>query len=600
MRSPLEFIADTWSGLSHKAAMDAPDSSMVPSWVGTHWRRLTAYILLEALFSNSARHFLHGIDAEERRRHREYGDAALLVDTVRQAVMGEEISLVIPGMDDKDKEAQDRLAWLEQWADDEDLASKMLETERDTVKLGDGVIVILPNEETGRPNVRLYEAGFYFPDLDPDRPEDEFPRGIHIAWEREEPDGNGGVRRRVRRMSFRLRLIQPAQPGSLLSREVLRQGDVREARSGRILRQYPWNDKPSPFTCYMTDGWWDLPLKEGVTMDTPDAWGAPAEFAIDQSTGRPIDNLDLEMDFIPVIHRPNTVAIKGHYGASILLAVAQALDELAAADTDAAQAAALAGVPMVGASGIGAKEVKVKPGAVLNLGPNGHLDVLDLSASLAAIMAYLEALQGRITVNARVSDAMLGRIQPGEIKSGLHFALMFGPMRSLLQELRLVRKRVNVLVPKFAQRIAMSRGWLDGPVQKATIAYGSALPTDKAEVIDIATKLYAAHLLSRHEALKMLVDEGIIDLDIEKEIKTLVKEDLDRALLTFEALGADEAAKRVVYELLGIERPDVPEPVPPVNPAAPVQGAAQQNRIQPTLPGPQGQQNQPPNQGQPQ
>ena len=74
-------------------------------------------------------------------------------------------------------------------------------------KLGDGVYVITADVEKERPRLRLFDAGFYFPELDPNRPEDEFPRRVHIAWEYVQDHGDGTTTR-TRSASLKFRSLR--------------------------------------------------------------------------------------------------------------------------------------------------------------------------------------------------------------------------------------------------------------------------------------------------------------------------------------------------------------------------------------------------------
>jgi hypothetical protein len=554
-RSVMQFISDSWAALGYKKVMEARDDRIIPSWVGSHWRRLTAYKLLTAIYQNRARAFLAIDDEDVKAKHREYGDAALIVDTVRSAVTGDDVSIVIPGMDGKDEDAQKMLEWLEQWGQDERLPAKVLETELDAGKLGDGVYVITADVEKERPRLRLFDAGFYFPELDPNHPEDEFPKRVHVAWEYEEDHGDGTTTRWIRRMTWELGPITPIAEGGLFSSEVLRLGDRRDL-TGSLTRKYAWNDKPSRVTCYFTDGHWNLhDLPQYATMDNPVAWGQAQKYEVGDD-GLPVVSIDLQKDYIPVIHLPNSVAIKEHYGESVLLRIAQALDELAAADTDAASAAKLAGTPMLAASGTTATDMKVEAGTVIGLQAGGRMDALDLSKSLEAIMAYCDKLQDRIVVNARLTNEAMGRVQAANIKSGLHLALSFGPMRSMVEALRLVRNEKYPILLRFVQREALAQGWITGPIQPATLAFGSFLPSDKAAVVELAKSLFEAHLISRETAIQMLVDEGVIEVDVAEELKACQREDFESALALFEALGGGDDAADQVWELLGKMRPE--------------------------------------------
>jgi hypothetical protein len=79
----------------------------------------------------------------------------------------------------------------------------------------------------------------------------------------------------------------------------------------------------------------------------------------------PIFERNLGIDFIPIVHIPNTVAVAEHFGRSDLAPVLQILDDIQATDSDLQLASALTGAPMVVLSGKGGpalKEINVRPG----------------------------------------------------------------------------------------------------------------------------------------------------------------------------------------------------------------------------------------------
>ncbi|WP_141662962.1 hypothetical protein [Streptomyces sp. Wb2n-11] len=81
-----------------------------------------------------------------------------------------------------------------------------------------------------------------------------------------------------------------------------------------------------------------------------------------RSDGEVLDHLDLLIDFIPVIHVPNTVPpAEEHWGQSSLAKVLQVFDELAGSDTDSARASATTGLPMLAISGANPQR-KCRPG----------------------------------------------------------------------------------------------------------------------------------------------------------------------------------------------------------------------------------------------
>lgn len=580
-------LTDPWSSLDYKErlhyGMDRP--WVVPTWVAHHARRLETYKYLAALMSNKGREYIH--EAEDRR---EYGDAAVIVNIVRSAVTGDDVSLSVTGAadlsDDKNatpaKKAEAaaataRLDELNEWADDERLQMKVVETERDAVGLGDGVYALGINHEKGRVRLRCYDPGFYFPYIDPNDPEDEFPKRVDIAWEYRLFAGDfyGESVVKVHRITWELGRIQPTAnedgtPGELQI------GDTVDDR-GRIVRLYPWNDQPSPWTCYLTDAVWEIGdlnagnNAEGGQMRVDTFPLDKAEFVANEE-GLVYDHLDLRLDFVPVVHLPNNVAVKAHYGQSILSSVAQLLDDMSAADTDAASAAALAGTPILGTSGPSTgsdgEPIEVRPGLLIgNLGQGGKLDVVDLSRGLTALLAYIKELRDRLSVNTRIPPEVLGRIESSSrAVSGVKVALSFGPLRGLVEEMRLVRKEKYNLLLKFLQRMEIAAGFWSGDVLDANITFGSFLPSDQTSTIDAVLKLFAAHLISRKTAIAQLVEEGIIDVDLADELEACEAEDFTAALAYFEA--TDDV--KGTFDLLHHDQPPPPALPPPGNlPPAP-------------------------------
>ncbi|MFC7896472.1 hypothetical protein [Streptomyces sp. NPDC057381] len=88
----------------------------------------------------------------------------------------------------------------------------------------------------------------------------------------------------------------------------------------------------------MTDAEWDL--EEVNRTGTVDALSLRHARFRTNADGDVLDHLDLEFDFIPLVHVPNTVSSAGHFGQSSPLALAQLLDDIASADTDSQRASA--------------------------------------------------------------------------------------------------------------------------------------------------------------------------------------------------------------------------------------------------------------------
>lgn len=597
-------LFDAWTALSHKRPLSSKPvpgiSYTQPTWVGEHGRRLQAYSILQAYIDNAAREFLNTTDESIINNHREYGDAALIVNQVTAALLGDEQTLVVDGADeDPDAEGADAegisraLAlqeWLQAWADKERLPLKMLESERNAVGLGDAVYSLGWSADKRRVRLRCWDPGFYFPVLS-DGNEDDFPSKVHIAWEFKDPEDE--ARRLLRRITWQLAPIgpqpDPSDPDRVMldqaGQPVLREGDALDER-GRIVRTYAWNDQPTNLTCYFTDAVWTLDA--GGKTSIHDLTDATARYMTDED-GREIRNLDLRLDFIPVVHEPNTVSLLQHYGRSILLSVAQILDDISNADSDLNKASGTAGSPIMalvgakltgttrevgskpteeqivrGAAGV-STTVALRPGTVLQLPAGGDLKVMSTADALDALLKYLDSLLERLSVNARTPASVLGRIKPSEVPSGVALLLSFGPLRAMIAEMRLVRREKYPLLMRFVQRIAASAGDPDVPGvwdRQADIVLGSYLPANVGETVEHVTKLLGTKggrpAISRELAIQMLVEAGLPIEDAAAEVERIEHEDFDGGADLMAVVGVEQAA-----EYLGREAPEQPDVLPP-------------------------------------
>jgi hypothetical protein len=308
-------------------------------------------------------------------------------------------------------------------------------------------------------------------------------------------------------------------------------------------------------------------------------------------------NLDLRIDFIPLVHVPNTPASQEHFGRSVLARVLQLLDDIADVDSDTQSAASIAGSPIIalassrgirpGASLVAANghsestsdtaEIAVFPGAVYHLGEHGRMDVVDLSASLNALLKLGDVLLQRLSVNSQIPAELLGRVNASQVPSGVALALAFGPFRSLIAVLRLVREQKYALMLKFVQRLAQAGGVLDpGAPMPARVVFGNYLPADRKALIDEVVALLKEHAISRSMALQLLVVAGIDVADAEAELQRIASTDFVGAEHMFNAVGDEDAAR----SYLGIPgssphaaQPPPPGGQPPTPPGAPPPGA---------------------------
>ncbi|GAA1428390.1 hypothetical protein GCM10009601_41490 [Streptomyces thermospinosisporus] len=308
MRRWQKLLIDTWGGLEYKPAVRAAAdgrSALLPGVTGTSWvpvadrRRLAAYTVLAAYDTNQATALL-GEDGDDRR---EYGDAALVVDQTLSHLLGETQQIVVDGSED-DTLAQEREALLREWAQKEQLRMSMQYAERTAVLLGDTVYLLAWSRAKGRPVLKTIDPGFYFPVLpDGALDGDEYPQRVHLAWEVPE-NAATGQKGSLRRVTYELRPI----------------GD------GSTRRTYPWSNQPTTVTCYLTDAEWDLDQVDR-TGDIDALSLSRARFRTN-ADGQILNRLDLQLDFIPLVHVPNTINGAEHYGQSSLLSAAQLLDDL--------------------------------------------------------------------------------------------------------------------------------------------------------------------------------------------------------------------------------------------------------------------------------
>lgn len=555
-----ELIFDAWTPMSFKRALGSkrqPGTSwLAPTWVGaTHERRLLAYKVLQAYIDNASRFFLTDVSQDSIDDHREYGDASLIVNQTLSSLLGDDYEIVTEGADaynpdaegdDVDPDAKAAFEfqeWIRDWADRERFPLKLLECERNAIGLGDGLYTLGWSAERKRPRLRTYDPGFYFPVLDDDSDDDEFPDRINVAWELEDDDRPGVVR--VRRI--RWELVPIPDGGS---------------------RTYEWNDEPSDYTVLMTDATWEIDLgkKRGVD-DFSEGRAVYATYEGADGVEKEWKDVDLLQDFIPAVHIPNTVALANHYGRAVIATILQILDDLANADTDLQASSATTGKPPIvlsgarmGADGAGSYE----PGDVWEVGENGALTMLDTSKALVALSAYVQGLLQRLSVNSRLPESLLGRVKPSDVPSGLALRLSFGPLETMIKEMRQVRKEKYRLLFKFVHRMALAAQAPDVPPEwiETDLQFGSYLPSDQASAVEMVNKLLTSEppAISIETAVRILQQAGLPIEDVNEEVVAIQEQDFKGANSLLDALGDEQA----VADYLG--RDLAPEPAAPPAP----------------------------------
>lgn len=582
-RAARELVIDAWSALSHKAPLRDDTASRINGWSPQTWigeehrRRLAGYLVLAAYESNVSREFLDTDDDEDRSERREYGDAGLIIDTVLAAVLGETTEVVVTGAEDEPTPGEDpgdpdpaevadgplreRQAFLREWADAVQLELRLIDGERNAVKCGDAVYLLGWDEEKQRPVPAVMDPGFYFPVLPDSIDSYDFPTRVHFAWEISDDysDEAGDKKTRVRRITYDLRELSAlydedtdtftAPPDSREMREV--DGDGFEWT--RYIRDYPWGE--SDRTCYRTDATWILDdLRDSTNVDA---------FALASAEVIEADHVDLGIDFLPVVHLPNTPPGGEHYGQSSLARILQLIDDLQSADTDANAAAATTGSPIIAISGSATLDgrgdrVQVRPGAVYRLGDNGRMDAVDTSGNLSATREYVQHLIDRMLVNARIPATLAGYVGADEVRSTYAMQLSFGPLSSMIRQMRLIRGVKYRLLLKMVQRLYQANGLLPaGETPNATLEFGAYLPSDRDAVLERVQTAYAAKLISLQTAVTMLLEAGFEIDDVAEEITRIENRDFEAANQLADAIGDND----LVREFLGYD------PAPTVSPA---------------------------------
>lgn len=521
----MERVHDTWSPLDY--ILDHLERTPGATWLDTHdQRRLNAYKVLAGYRDNIRARYLP--DAQSRSRvvnidglihrtdqhtnhYREYGDADLLITTTRALVLGE-TQTVEPA----DGTPQWAAQFWEQWTVAERWEQKLLTGEAHTATYGDGVYVLTPSPEKKRPRLRVYDPGFYFPDTVTTVPgweDEDYPPIVHLAWEYEQ-DGHTWIRRSTWKMTP-------------LDQAVSR----------------PWGGS-SAWTCLYRQVDYRLDnLISGATVYSPEISNRGVVVQ---------DWTDLNVDFIPVVHVPNTPTV---WGESTVLRVTQVLDDVQNTDTDLAIASQSASSTLVtkGAT----PTVTGGPGEYLGLPSDADAGWLDTSRNLDALLKFAEFLADRVVQNTRLSKALVGAIQPNEVPSGFALQLGFHAARQLMRELRTVRTEKHPLVLKFALRMSQAYGWTQpGEVQAPFVVFGASLPSDLASAVQMVKDLLPIGGMSTPTAVRVLAEAGVPVDDAEQEVEAIRRESYEAAVKLFEATGNAAAAAA----MLGVD----PGVVPPV------------------------------------
>ena len=546
-------IVDPWSYYSFKGRFS--DMTNARAWAAPNWvddyqdrRRLQAYIMLESYVMNMSRAWLNtNATDNDKSNRREYGDPSILIDQIRASVLGSGFGIHVPGAQEpvqdrtEDQSVEpvaspeyDALLLLEEWAEAEHFDMKVVENENQAIKLGDSVVTLGWSSRKGRPVMNVWDPGFYFPVWSDDGSDSEgfsqeFPEKVHIAyeWERDVTTSRTDVF--VRRITYELRRRDPDDPNS-------------------------------PMTCFMDDGNWMI---SGGKQST-------GIYDLDESAGDyRVADLDLNIDFIPVVYFPNFDPGQYNWSHSCLGPVMQILDDLQATDTDLQAAGAVAGTPPIAVSGaqFGDGDIGTYgPGSLYQLG-DGTMATIDTSSGLRALADYKNELLERLSINSKVPESMLGRVKPSDVPSGIALWLSFAPHSGMITEMRRIRSVKYALLLKMVLRMYANEDSSVNSDVMATVSFGSYLPADRMETIKMVVEAMNAKLnpMSLETAVSMLHEAGVPVDDVQAEIRRIEKRQYDDALTLIQTTGDINAGRRLLgyedqatQELVGTQ-PEAPD-----------------------------------------
>lgn len=504
-------ILDAWTPFDYKATFSGPGIVVQqPSWCRDHERRLRAYNVLEAYYQNTSREWLidEQVTSGEPSQRREYGDPHILVETALTSLIGDRWRVVVEGAVSEEGEnasAKAQQEALDQWCEDEKFGLKLWESERQSVKLGDSVYVLGWDDEKQRPRLNVYDPGAYFPVFDERAGgAEDFPMKVHICYEFEEMNERTGTcDTMIRRITWELvdaddedTDAERFNPGYTMKRE----GEAR-------------------YNCLYTDAIFRQD-QVGENLDMSFFKGRP-DYVTEPTF--------LDIDFIPVVHVPNTISLQNHYGTSVMTHVLQILDDIQATDTDLQAAGATTGSPPIAVTGRVGNDAAATygPGTVFYVG-EGTANLIDTSTSLDALIKLKDALLNRLSVNGRVPESLLGRVKPNEVPSGITLTLSFAPHTGMIKEMRSVRDEKYRLLYKFVSRY-LQKASIISEINNANIVFGSFLPADKMEAINLIVQGLTAKTMSLETAVKMLLETGFPIESWVDEIKLIQARDYESA-----------------------------------------------------------------------
>lgn len=492
-----------------------------------HLDRLRQYELFRALEEGRFASLLK--DAEEQKRLREYGDIGLIVDTSRDAVLGDEIGIDVPGATDEDNPgARARKFFLEQWAEHERWQTALYEGEGDAASVGDAVYELRPEGTELR--LRGHDPESFFPVWSNTRGDFE---EAYLAWE--EPNDGQWLPEGERPDIPRLRALH---------------GDVVLYR-----RHYQVVDG----RCLVTAGWYSVRFAAGA-QETPSLQDLKLIAPERDAEGAALEATDTGFADVPLYYVPNIETTRQPWGLPEAHRVYQLILDAQKDHADLQENTYANAFPILfdenpptvgprvpGAAGgpAGPAEIKYQPGTLY---VGRKIGVVDTSGGNKLLLEHETFLVEKALTNSRTTLVATGRIKPNEVPSGFALVVSLLPLYAkTLPKRRTRRDKLGMMLKHllrwyrehgdgaawFADRdlsaLQVQRGEGGWPAamwddDRAYPSFGSILPMDKQQVATMVRDLVGASAMSLETAVVFLQMAGFPIDDARSEVDRIREE----------------------------------------------------------------------------
>ena len=504
------------------------------SWVpGDHLRRLKAYEIFHSYYDNYSRDYRlspAGGGASLNDYIVEVGDPAWLCDKLESKLIGDEVRITMP-MPKKlgnaeallelietteDPEAKRKLqtdadtilemkaqisekeAYLQDWWNDNFMFLKMDENEKKCSYLGDCVYYVYWEDDEKRPDLLTYDPGFCFPYMDIDA----------VSFQAVEEDSGVNV------------------------------GEVKD----RFI--IAWEEEIDDTTILVYRDVYEL-RKKGA--DEYECWRQHAYYRMTGSEDESIDGLDegnivdgtdsgwvsLGIDFLPFVWIPNIQRQGEMYGESNLTKLIGVLDTLMTNYTDLDSNSAKLGGAVVALSGKGLKlkkdaatgqyeEILIQPNQVFPLGEGGDMKVMDTSTMQDALLKTVDKGEEILIRNSQITDIVAGKVEAGNIPSGVALTLLLQPLLDKIRPQRKQRQQHYNNLFQFIQKLYAENGTPEekavfaGEAYNVLVVFGRLVPMDREG--KLKEYLLMLSIFDEETVLNIAKEEGF-EIDVKNIIE---------------------------------------------------------------------------------